>query len=317
MWLLNATTEAQRKGLADYFTPSNILSHESSGSGKPFGGHTPYDDGKLVSDRGVQTVMPGLAQPTTQAAGVRTDKPPSDSPSATARDSDDTDQDAEASGNAETQQRQTGVKAPGGGQAAAQAQTPSSAPAQFLANAASSPVKLASDVAAAQRVERDRTERAAFDTAANEIRDAVRADPQLAGLMQQVAIDQTPQGLRIQLLDEDKQPMFATGSATPNERARQLLTKIAGVLSKLPEPIAIAGHTDAAPYKGTGTSNWELSTERANATRRLLEEAGLQQGRVRSVTGNADRDLLLPADPLAAANRRIAVVVLRAARNGA
>jgi chemotaxis protein MotB len=132
-----------------------------------------------------------------------------------------------------------------------------------------------------------------------------------------LAIDQTPEGLRIQLLDEEKQPMFATGSATMNDRAKLLLQKIGPVLSKLPEPVSIAGHTDAAPYKGDGKSNWDLSTERANATRRLLTEVGLQEGRIRSVTGNADRELLLPADPLAAANRRIAIVVLRNFRPGA
>ena len=89
------------------------------------------------------------------------------------------------------------------------------------------------------------------------------------------------------------------------------------MLAKLPEPVSIAGHTDAAPYKGDGKSNWDLSTERANATRRLLTEVGLQDNRIRSVTGNADRELLLPADPLAAANRRIAIVVLRNFRPGA
>lgn len=111
--------------------------------------------------------------------------------------------------------------------------------------------------------------------------------------------------------------MFTTGSAVPNERARLLLQKVAPVLMRLNESISIAGHTDATPYRGTDKSNWELSTERANATRRLLLESGLQEGRIRSVTGNADRDPLLPKDPTAAANRRIAIVVLRAAANNA
>ena len=122
----------------------------------------------------------------------------------------------------------------------------------------------------------------------------------------------TPEGLRIQILDEDRQPMFATGSAALNERARLLLQKVAPVLMKLPEDISIAGHTDATPYHSQDRSNWELSTERANATRRLMVEAGLPETRIRNVTGNADRDPLLPAEPTAAANRRIAIVVLRA-----
>ena len=107
--------------------------------------------------------------------------------------------------------------------------------------------------------------------------------------------------------------MFALGSAEPNERARLLLQKIAPVLVRLNHAISIAGHTDAAQYPGPDRTNWELSTERANGTRRLLMEDGLPDTRITSVTGHADRDLLLPADPLAAANRRIAIVVLRAA----
>jgi chemotaxis protein MotB len=158
-----------------------------------------------------------------------------------------------------------------------------------------------------------RHERAAFEQAAQQIRDAVQKDPALADLARQLTIDMTPEGLRIQILDEDKRAMFATGSAVLNDRARLLLQKIAPILAKLPEGISIAGHTDAAPYRGPDRSNWELSSERANATRRLLVDSGVQESRLRSVTGNADRDLLLPADPLAAANRRIAIVVLRSA----
>jgi hypothetical protein len=116
--------------------------------------------------------------------------------------------------------------------------------------------------------------------------------------------------LRIQLLDEERLPMFATGSSAPNDRARLLLTKVAPVLARLPEDIAMIGHTDATPYVGGGKTNWELSTERANATRRLLTDAGLAESRVTRVTGLADRDPLLPADPFAAENRRIAIIVL-------
>jgi chemotaxis protein MotB len=84
-------------------------------------------------------------------------------------------------------------------------------------------------------------------------------------------------------------------------------------LQKLPQAISIAGHTDAAPFTGKERTNWELSTERANATRRQLIEGGLPVERIRTVTGHAERDPLLPADPFAAANRRIAIVVLREA----
>ena len=137
----------------------------------------------------------------------------------------------------------------------------------------------------------------------------MRADPALADLSRQLAIDITPEGLRIQLLDEDKQPMFPSGSSTVSDRARLLLQKVAPVLARLSEPLMLTGHTDSAPYGAGGRTNWELSSERANATRRILVDAGLPEPRFKEVSGRADRDPLLPADPFAAANRRIAIVV--------
>ena len=165
--------------------------------------------------------------------------------------------------------------------------------------------------AAESRDAAEQHERQAFKEAAEQIRQAIRNDPKLADLARQLAIDITPDGLRIQIMDEDKQPMFANGSATLNDRARLLLQKVAPVLLPLSEPISISGHTDATPYHGTDKTNWELSADRANATRRLLVDAGLPETRIKAVTGNADRDPLLPADPYAAANRRIAIMVLR------
>lgn len=161
------------------------------------------------------------------------------------------------------------------------------------------------------QAEKERQEKAAFAKAADDIRTAVGSDPALADLAKQLAIDMTAEGMRIQIMDEDRLPMFTTGSAAPNDRARALIQKVAPFLQKLPEAISIAGYTDATPYAGVGKTNWELSSERANATRRLLTDSGLADSRVRTVTGHADRDPLVPGDPLAAANRRIAIVVLR------
>jgi chemotaxis protein MotB len=161
--------------------------------------------------------------------------------------------------------------------------------------------------------EQRRDEKATFEKAAEQIKEAVRSDPGLADLAKQLAVDMTPDGLRIQILDEVKLPMFASGSAAPNERVKLLMQKIVPILMKLKQPISIAGHTDAAPFPGPERTNWELSADRANATRRMLVDGGFQESRIKSVIGNADRDPLLPADPLAAANRRIAILVLREA----
>jgi chemotaxis protein MotB len=260
----------------------------------------------MVSDRGTQAIRPG------QQSSLAT---PVDDPDAEqAPDDGDPAEDGGqkntatggAGGKALSPRPETGPRAPGSGLAPAQAQTPGQG--QHVANMAAA-ARLLDD--AAFKAERERREKAEFDRASEQIRAAVRDDPRLAALSRQLSIDLTPQGLRIQLLDEERQPMFATGSAEPNERARLLLQKVAPVLAGLKQDISIAGHTDAAPFRGDGRSNWELSAERANATRRLLIDAGLQENRLRSVTGNADRDPLLPADPLAAANRRIAITVLR------
>jgi chemotaxis protein MotB len=273
----------------------------------PFGGHTPFDEGDMVSDRGVEGVRPGSA-----TRPPEPDVPDTNQPPAAAAPGEAPPAPSGATTAEPAQDGPNSTAAAAGSAPSAPAATAAPGQAQFLANAASpnTPDPRTLDDATL-RAERERREREAFAQAADAIRDAVRGDPALAGLAGQLAIDLTPDGLRIQLLDEENKAMFPTGSANMNDRARLLLMKIATVLGKLPEGISVSGHTDAAPYKGDGKSNWELSSERANATRRLLVEAGLQDARFRSVTGNADRDLLIPADPLAAANRRIAIVVLR------
>ena len=307
MWLINATTEEQRRGLADYFTPNNAISVGHSGNGQPFGGRTPFETGTMVSDRGAQAIRPGKKA----AEATPIDDPDSEQAPADADDADPGGQrkpaKSGAGGNTLSPRPETGPKAVGGGTAASQAQTPSQG--QSLANSQTAARMLDE---AAFRAERARREREGFDRAAAQIRETVRTDPALADLARQLSIDQTPEGLRIQLLDEERTPMFATGSAAPNDRARLVLQKIAPILARLPEDIAVTGHTDATPFKGDGRSNWELSADRANATRRLLAEGGLPEGRIKRVTGVADKDPLLPADPLAAANRRIAILVLRA-----
>jgi chemotaxis protein MotB len=85
------------------------------------------------------------------------------------------------------------------------------------------------------------------------------------------------------------------------------------MLQSLHEPVAIAGYTDATPYTGEGRTNWDLSADRANATRRILTAAGLPNDRIRDVTGHGERDLLLPNTPEAPANRRIAILLVRTA----
>jgi chemotaxis protein MotB len=303
MWLLNATTQAQRDGLADYFSPNNVLSSNRSGFGKPFGGTTPNVDGSLVSDKGAVRVVNARPRPYVDAADE------GDGPSAEERTAGTTEEPGAGTGKGEAARpyrlpARPGTVAMGQPVSAPPATTPSPADAKPDAKAAAGHADHAPPSPAAQ-------ERAAFEHAAQQIHDQVRADPALAGLGGQIAVDITPEGLRIQILDSENRPMFATGSATPNEWSRTVLAKVTPALLRMPEPVSVAGYTDAQPYRGGDRTNWDLSADRANATRRMLAEAGLPDSRLQSVAGHADRDLLLPAEPLAAANRRVAITVLR------
>lgn len=152
-----------------------------------------------------------------------------------------------------------------------------------------------------------------FEAAELSIRQALQDLPELAELSHNVIVDQTPEGLRIQLVDQEGRPMFNPGSAEPTESAKLLLRAAARVTLQLPNQIIITGHTDAAPNPDANNSNWELSAARANAARKVLMVAGLPEPRIAQITGKAGLDPLFPDDPYQAANRRIAVILKRAA----
>lgn len=108
--------------------------------------------------------------------------------------------------------------------------------------------------------------------------------------------------------------MFAPGSAEPLPRTVRLMEEVARIAAKLPNRISISGHTDGQPFeRADGYSNWELSGDRANAARRLLDEAGVAADRIFQVAGKAGSEPLLPEDSFASANRRISIVLLREA----
>lgn len=141
---------------------------------------------------------------------------------------------------------------------------------------------------------------------------AIEADPELRELRDQMRFSMTPEGLLIQLLDTDRRPMFQVGSDQLEPHMRRLLMTMAPLINELPNALSISGHTDSLPYAGgyVGYSNWELSTDRANASRRALVVGGLDSEKLLRVAGMADR-LPLPdtesKDPM---NRRIALLVL-------
>jgi len=152
-----------------------------------------------------------------------------------------------------------------------------------------------------------------FQSAAQSLRQAMQDMPELAELSKQVLVDQTPEGLRIQLIDQEGRSMFEPGSAKPNERARLLLRAVAKVVGQLHNRITVAGHTSATLTGQKGGDDWALSAARANASRTVLQEAGIDPDRVYQVSGKANSDPLYPDDPTLPGNRRIAIVLLKEA----
>ena len=165
----------------------------------------------------------------------------------------------------------------------------------------------AEDIAQAQK------ETADFEAAELSIRQALQDLPELSELSRNIIVDQTPEGLRIQLVDQEGRPMFGPGSADPNEAAKILLKAAARVTLQLPNQIIISGHTDAAPNPDGVNSNWELSAARANSARKILMQAGLPEDRIAQIVGKAGFDPLFADDPFAPANRRIAIILKRSA----
>jgi len=139
----------------------------------------------------------------------------------------------------------------------------------------------------------------------------VKKVPELRDVADKVEISVTNEGLQIQLLEDSVGVFFETGNAMPSPRGRQMLALLGHELSGLPNPIMIAGYTDARAYhRADGYSNWELSADRANTTRRILTTNGIGDQRMAQIRGFADRELKNPRDPLAATNRRVAITML-------
>jgi chemotaxis protein MotB len=141
---------------------------------------------------------------------------------------------------------------------------------------------------------------------------AVKDDPALADLRNQVVVTITPEGLLIQLIDRERNRnlLFDVSSAELKPALVRLLHTISTVLARSDQPVYVGGHTDARPYVGTSKSNWELSFERANNARRVLESSGLD-GRVRRVVGYANTEPFNPKDLNADENRRLTILALR------
>lgn len=244
MWLLNATTEEQRKGIAEYFDPTPVEVSNQSGAGGVLGGVTVTVDGAMRSEN--SPIDPNQTPPTTNL-------------------------------DSET--------------------TPAKTAEQLSQEALEAEVKAREDKN--------------FDAIKKQI-EAKIDESDLKDLKKNLQIDMTPEGLRIQIVDQDGASMFPSGSAIPFEKTTKLLSMVAQIIKSMPNQLSIRGHTDGVAYsKGANYTNWELSGDRANASRRVILQSGIDEKKVSNVVGKADTEHLLPDKPTDPQNRRISVVLLR------
>lgn len=158
----------------------------------------------------------------------------------------------------------------------------------------------------------ERQDRRRLEGLQKQIEGLIATQPVMKQFKDQILMDFTDEGLRIQLVDEQNRPMFDSGKTELKDYTRTVLTELVKTLNGIDNRISIEGHTDATPYPGGdgGYSNWELSTERANTARRAMVNAGLPMSKVLRVIGLADSVALNADDPRAPENRRISIVVL-------
>jgi chemotaxis protein MotB len=271
LWLLNAVTEEQLTGVSNYFAPS-MASKSSSGAGGILGGQV-MGQGAQTS----QTSSPSLVQhlpPSSIGPGGE-----------------------DLSGSQENPSDKDG-KGPDAGQGAGDQQ--GQGDQQGMTE---------QDFKKAQ-AEREEHK---FEKAKEVLEQAMKGIPELKQFQGSMLVDSTPEGLRIQITDQEGLAMFPSGSSAMFGHTRAMLDLVARIMRQLPgNRIAISGHTDAVPFRDpSGYTNWELSADRALATRRALISSGVPEDRVDRVVGRADQDPLEKNDPKGLRNRRISIILLR------
>jgi len=151
------------------------------------------------------------------------------------------------------------------------------------------------------------------------LKEAIEASASLSAFKEQLLLDITPEGLRIQIVDQRDRPMFDTGSFRLQSYTIGIINELAPYLESVPNRISISGHTDAVPFVGgdTGYTNWELSADRANAARRALINGGLSADKIARVVGMASSVLFDQENPTNPINRRISIIVMNKAAEDA
>ena len=244
LWIIGATNEDQRKGIADYFTPTVIQMKNSGGSNGIMGGRS------LAAEEGVAPHPTAVGKRPTPSSGGG-----------------------------------------GGGPIEAQATARDKA----------------TDAGNKRRADEER-----FDKVERVIHARLAGDPTLKGLKGQIRFVRTRDGLRIDIVERADFSMFALGTSVLTANATQLVRLVARAVLEAPNRLTVRGHTDALAFDDGGSNNWTLSSARADATRRALEDGGIASARFRRIEGVAATDPFNPKDRLDPRNRRISVTLLYA-----
>ncbi|CAM8619588.1 MotB Flagellar motor protein [Oxalobacteraceae bacterium] len=257
MWLLGATPEEQRIGIAEYFQPTELKvsgAGETAGSNGMFGGRSIIDPETLPMDPKQQALIERVTPRAEGGKGEDAGTSPDDKPN------------PKYGKNLSEEEKQ----------------------------------KIA-----------EQAEREKLDKLEQEITENLSLSRTLADLKNQVQFTREKTGLRIDIIDKANFSMFGSGNAAMDPRARALINEVTRSLANMPNKLAVKGHTDSSPFpEGSERTNWSLSIERAEATRRMLETGGIGGGRIVRIEGVADTAPFNPQNPADPRNRRISITVL-------
>ena len=315
LWLLNATSSEQKIGIANYFDPTAISSSSSSGSGGVMGGKTLSADGAMVSDTSPPSINDAAETrpPAPETEGGESESDSGDGGDSAGKQTSQSDALESRQGPGDLQNS----KRPPFGDPDEPNQLGETGDAEATTDATGNAETGDQQILNA-KIEEMETER--FENFEKDLRrlvdEAILEDPNLLEAARNLKIDSVPAGLRIQLIDKEKMDFFPSGSADMFESTEKLLAKVSQLLSKMPNKIKISGHTDATKFSpGSTYTNWELSADRALASRRALIANGIPSERITEVVGRADREPIAPEEPTSATNRRISIVLVRQSAN--
>lgn len=290
MWLLNVTTDEEKNAISNYFDPTHPkVSQSESGSGGILGGLTVTFDGAMTSDKAPPTTPPDARTPQTgDDLGKQRDRQGTSEYEGDTYDRAIQGEDRDLLDRNDDDSIKDGINILDEIEQMKQA-----------------------EIAELRKKLEDQQDKV-FEDIQKQILEEIEKTPELADLKDHLIIDITPEGLRIQIVDKEGRSMFPSGKAGMFGFMQALVAKVTQIIKLQPNQISIRGHTDGVPYPPEALyDNWNLSSDRALATRRVIVGEGLPETRIETVVGRADREHLLPDEPLSPRNRRISIVLLR------